>query len=859
MFSRLIQVKLGTKLFGGFAAVLVLLCLVAVVGYTGLSEMENRMQLGERVNGLVQLIDIASLNERNYVLHPTSENEKKVVAAVEKLVAESKAITEQYSGLIDPAAMIQVAKQAENYLSVFNDYIKVESRKNMTRELMVEAAKQVMQLTEHLSVNQNQEITASREENKKMLTRALSRAREINLMVVRVMQTDNMRARLMLLYDEDLAFEWEDEAGLTVTLAQDFLKKSITETEKEAARAFIAEYKTYIAMGKAFLEKYPKAVAAGQVVDQDARESEAEKVDEAANKALERLDLNRRDEMVALEASQSAADRFIADNIKLANLAEAVMVRFLRCRRLEAVFMFSNDQAQLLSAITELDQAISSAKKLKMTLKDQASKNAVQKMVISLNRYKADLNGFAEMINQQEASEQAMQASARAAQAACRQAMEAQKAVLAQSNQFNNTLMVSATIISILLGMLLAWLITRGVTKPIGKAAELAETIRSGDLSKRLDLDSDDEVGHLATALDAMADVLEGRAELAHSIARGELFHEVNLASEADTLGHALKLMTENLHNMVAQLKENASQVAMGAEQIKTASQIISNGATQQAASLEEINSSLTEIASQTKVNADSASKADRLSDESSDSASRGDKQMRRMVGAMDDIKNSSADIAKIIKVIDGIAFQTNLLALNAAVEAARAGQHGKGFAVVAEEVRNLAGRSAKAAQETAELIEGSVKQVEEGGTIATATADALAKITEGIAEVSSLATEIAQSSDQQAEAIMQINQGLRQVEEVSQQSTANTEQTAAASDQLSAQAMELMDMLTHFKLEISDLLKAQDARPEEAEQPEPGDGEEEEALALADAEGPEQDRSEFWSQMENQDSRSQA
>jgi methyl-accepting chemotaxis protein len=215
---------------------------------------------------------------------------------------------------------------------------------------------------------------------------------------------------------------------------------------------------------------------------------------------------------------------------------------------------------------------------------------------------------------------------------------------------------------------------------------------------------------------------------------------------------------------------------------------------------VEELSTSIAEINTQLASTAGNADEANRLTASARAMADKGNNQMDEMLVAIDDIGISSKSISNIIKVINEIAFQTNILALNAAVEAARAGQHGKGFAVVAEEVRNLASRCAKAAQETTDIIEGSMSNVETGTRLAKTTATALRDIKDGVDKVAELVSDIAIASDKQSTALEMLNQGILQVSNVVQNNSSTAEESASASTELSSQADMLRNTIKKFK-----------------------------------------------------------
>lgn len=345
------------------------------------------------------------------------------------------------------------------------------------------------------------------------------------------------------------------------------------------------------------------------------------------------------------------------------------------------------------------------------------------------------------------------------------------------------------------------------ILAPITEASAVLEEVADGNLHVKV---SGDYRGDHAKLKDNLNRTLGNLLDYVSEISRilsGVSEGNLDLSLEADYRGDFLEIKN-SLNNILVTLSQvmgdintSAEQVASGSRQVSVGSQSLSQGSTEQASTVQQLTASISEIASQTKKNAVDANDASQLAVTAREQASAGNRQMQEMLGSMEAINESSANISKIIKVIDDIAFQTNILALNAAVEAARAGQHGKGFAVVAEEVRNLAARSAAAAKETTDLIEGSVQKAQVGTKIADETASSLDVIVRSIEKAADLVGNIAAASNEQASGIAQINKGIEQVAQVVQNNSATAEESAAASEELSGQAELLKEMMSRFKI----------------------------------------------------------
>ncbi len=490
-------------------------------------------------------------------------------------------------------------------------------------------------------------------------------------------------------------------------------------------------------------------------------------------------------------------------------------------------------------------------KKVGETAPSLAQREKIQHITASLKAYvaafEATMKSLAER-NRLIEAETRLSGEMLASRAALR---KSQETALATTKKLSESEIASASmvaltvaVLALILGVALAWIIARGITRPILSLSGVMRTLSSGKLDTEvIGAGRRDEVGEMAQAVlvfrnaglekvrleqvaedqrkaveaerarneaaqreaaRQVAQVVDGLGRGLERLAQGDLTYRVQEEWAADyrKVQDDFNAAIDQLQDTIANIAMSSSEVSSAAAEISTSTTDLSQRTEEQAASLEETSASMEEIAATVRKNAENAQHANQLARGTQEIAGRGGAVVAEAVNAMARIEDSSHKISDIISVIDEIARQTNLLALNAAVEAARAGEAGRGFAVVASEVRSLAQRSSQAAKDIKDLIVGSSGQVQEGVDLVNRAGQSLSEIVESIKGVADIVAEIANASSEQATGIDQVNRALSQMDEVTQQNSALVEENAATAKTLEEQQAAMNQRVGYFRFD---------------------------------------------------------
>ena len=480
----------------------------------------------------------------------------------------------------------------------------------------------------------------------------------------------------------------------------------------------------------------------------------------------------------------------------------------------EAKKALDQDSQEITNAIADLNQKVSSKEE-----KDSLAK--IQTGITDIFKIKEDILSLTaggkldEARNMVETSYEPKFQEVKAEMGNLAEHVEADaKGFVTKANESNSHFFIIGIFImifTILFCAVTAVFFTRAILKPLKELDLAAKEMAKGDLKavRYITYQSADELGGLADSLRiTMRNLDEYITEISSILLRlskGDL--TVPRDQITDFLGDFSEIKSsfvtilKSFNNTLGDIHEASVQVDVNSDQVSDAAQMLSQGSTEQATALEQLTGAVTNISEQIRDNADYAQKANSLTGQVQTEVEESNRHMVSMNDAMAEISQSSQEIGKIIKAIEDIAFQTNILALNAAVEAARAGEAGKGFAVVADEVRNLASKSAEASQNTALLIENSVKAVEKGMTIAEQTSYSLNVVRDTMDQVVETVNRITGASEKQAESVERVSDRVNEIASVVHTNSATAEESAAASEELSSQAAYLEQLVERFQL----------------------------------------------------------
>jgi methyl-accepting chemotaxis protein len=437
-----------------------------------------------------------------------------------------------------------------------------------------------------------------------------------------------------------------------------------------------------------------------------------------------------------------AADPAVLKRVK-AEMQETITANTARIKRMGELAS-SDEQKQLIKDIAAQREAFQAQRNAVLKRKEQGEN--VDAVVLS-QVFPAAQTYLAAVERLAEYQQKRMQATKEQADAAAMQGV---------------TALTVGTVLALIVGVGLAWGLTRSIVLPVRRAQEAAEGIANGDLSRDITVDSHDEIGQLTLSM---------------------------------------RKMLGSLRQIVASVRASSDSIATGSAQIAMGNADLSQRTEEQASNLQQTAASMEQLTATVQQNAETARQATQLAHGASAVAVDGGAVVSQVVATMEGITASSKKVADIIGVIDGIAFQTNILALNAAVEAARAGEQGRGFAVVAGEVRSLAQRSAQAAKEIKVLIGESVEKVEGGSRLVDTAGKTMDDVVRQVKRMSDLIGEITSASEEQSSGISQIGDSVNQLDQVTQQNAALVEESAAAAESLKHQAANLADTVAIFKL----------------------------------------------------------
>ena len=828
------NIKLGTKILSGFLFIMLLLLIVAYAGYSGLTDVKNRVQKADSTDLLVKTLFQARLQEKDYIQNQAESHASQLDSLVRDVTLQAESAKAQFQKQSNKERMDRFILQAGNYKDAFANYVALNKERETLMNVMGEESQDALKRIEEIRADQYKELSAIKKKSDELVTNSQGLADDATKIIQLVTEARFKEKEFVIKGDTTAILDVQGRVDKIKKIADAMRERFEREEDKDQTRIMAAQTSGYLQAFGRYAGYYSDAVGLEQSM-----EKQAQNLQDAALQIWE----NQKKAFNLMEKNLNSTIIDKREKLEKADAADRIIRWVLEARLSEKSYLAKGDDRFLDDVDNRIDQIIPEAEKLKAGFKKKENIRLADTIIESAVSYKESFTQVGRIFADRQAAEDAMFGAAKTLEKNATAIRKAQKEALVTVSQEADKSLDQHMAMAETANNLYKWfmearasekdfIMSGGDPKWMEENNNKIEQIRQkGEELKSLFQDEEnakmmDEallaVNDYASAFAQYADLMARQVEAKNamlSTANGAVEASQEASAEqknqmtsqirssnrftlimtggAILLGVLLsiwltRMITRPVNRIIEGLSETSDQVNSASVQVADASQSLAEGASEQAASIEETSSSMEEMAAMTQQNADHANQAKRMMEEVEKIVRTVNDHMEDMTGAVSEINRSSEETSKIIKTIDEIAFQTNLLALNAAVEAARAGEAGAGFAVVADEVRSLAMRAGDAARNTTQLIDNTLQAVKKGSDLTQATQEAFKQNVEITGKVGNLIQEIAAASNEQTEGIGQVTNAVGQMDKIVQQNAANAEESASAAEQMKGQSNQL-------------------------------------------------------------------